>query len=296
MSFHLINNRGLLLCLLAASFFMSCRKDDSANPPDNEPRLIMKFKFDSTQVRLNSQGLPASVPSNHGAQSPRFNQMSAHYIELTPNQFTGIGGGDVLYRATETNIGGSNAIDFSKSNPTGDGQEFFSIPIKDITPGNYEWLRVSLAYQNYDIDFRYTLNGNYFDLSGTIASFIGFNTFLSEFQIKDSIISVNANKLQGYWAFETPYRVFQGQSAGTTTVPNPIFTTSPIPAGSCLVTGRFDNTLTITGNEVNDVIVTVSLSTNKSFEWVENSSLGYFEPADGDSVVDMGIRGMRIIY
>ena len=80
--------------------------------------------------------------------------------------------------------------------------------------------------------------------------------------------------------------------AGATTVPNPIFATSPIPAGSCLVTGQFATPLVVTGNETSDITIIVSLSTNKSFEWEEHtSSPGTFDPPN-DFAVDMGIRGM----
>jgi hypothetical protein len=54
--------------------------------------------------------------------------------------------------------------------------------------------------------------------------------------------------------------------------------------------------LVITGNESSDIIITVSLSTNKSFEWQDITPDGYFEPAAGDAVVDMGIRGMKPIW
>jgi len=287
------------LIILVSSLFSSCKKDkdDDTPTPTNEPRLIFKFKFDSTQVRLDNLGNPSVVPSNHGAQSPRFNTMSAHYIEITPNQFTLPGAGAVLYHAPETTAGGANAIDFSQSNAVGNGETFYTIPLKDVNPGTYEWLRVSLAYQNYDIDLRYTWSGLNFDITGTLASFIGYNTYINNFQIMDSTLAVNSNKLQGFWAFETIYGVNQGQTpAGATTVPNPLFATSPIPQGSCLVTGDFENPLVITGNETNDIVVIVSLSTNNSFEWIENSTPGYFEPAAGDAVVDMGIRGMKVSY
>jgi hypothetical protein len=75
-----------------------------------------------------------------------------------------------------------------------------------------------------------------------------------------------------------------------------LFNSSPIPQGSCVVTGQFLNPLVITGNETQDIVVTVSLSTNKSFEWLENSTPGYYEPALGDVVVDMGVRGMKVSY
>ena len=86
----------------------------------------------------------------------------------------------------------------------------------------------------------------------------------------------------------------------TTTVVNPNFTNSPIPAGSCVVTARFSNAtgtttapLTITGTETTDIIVTVSLSTNKSFEWLEvGTPDGYYKPDAGEVPVDMGVRGM----
>lgn len=283
--------------IVLVGLISSCRKDEVDTPVADGPRLVFRFVFDSTQVRLDNLGNPAILPSNHGAQSPRFNKMSAHYIEMTPNQFTQIGQGAVLYHAPETSQGGSIAIDFNKSNPVGNGQTFYSMPLKDVPAGTYEWLRISLAYQNYDINFRYSLNGTNYDLNGTLASFIGYNTFLNTYRIKDSTVTVNANKLQGYWAFETPYTVSQGQApAGATTVPNPIFATSPVPQGSCLVTGSFLSPLVVTGNETSDIVVTVSLSTNNSFEWIENSTPGYFEPAAGDQVVDMGIRGMRVSY
>jgi hypothetical protein len=219
--------------------------------------------------------------------------MSAHYVELTPNQFTAIGGGDILYRAPETTAGGINAIDFSKSTFAGNNQVFLSVPIDSVVPGSYNWLRVSLAYQNYQI--KYNANGQ--QLTGTIASFIGFNTYVNSYQIKDSTVNVNANKLQGYWGFETSVSGFgvvrTGQSQpGATTVPNPIFATSPIPAGSCLVTGQFATPLVITGNETSDITIVVSLSTNKSFEWLDSDSNGMYDPLAGDQVVDMGIRGL----
>jgi len=82
-----------------------------------------------------------------------------------------------------------------------------------------------------------------------------------------------------------------GQAPGTT-VPNPIFATSPIPAGSCVVTGAFAAPFTVTGTETEDIVIIVSLSTNKSFEWIENDGNNVFDPINGETVVDMGVRGM----
>ncbi|HNR20380.1 MAG TPA: hypothetical protein PKN75_09150 [Bacteroidia bacterium] len=285
--------------LIATVLFMGCKKDsdEDTTPAPVEPKLIFKYKFDSTQTRLNSTGAVSAVPSNHGAQSPVFNSMSSHYIELSQTATTALGSGAVLYHAAETNVGGSLAIDFSKASLKGNNEIFYSIPLKDVAVGTYNYLRVSLAYQNYDIKFRYTTSGINYDSSGTIASFIGYNTYINSIKVKNQTLTVNGNRLQGFWAFEIPgVSIDSGQaSPGATTVPNPINGTSPVPSGSCVVTGAFASALTITGNETEDIVITVSLSTNKSFEWEELSTPGYFEPAAGDRVVDMGIRGLTPI-
>lgn len=288
----------LALPLLALLMVAACKKDEDAPSSPSAPsgpRLVLKFRFDSTQVRLNNIGLPSEVPAGHGAQSPRFNAMSAHYVEFAPDMFTPLGSGDVVYHAPETTAGGANAIDFAQGVRVGDGGTFLSVPLSDLAPGTYEWLRVSLAYQNYDVDLRVNTPLQ-LDLSGTVASFIGFNTYIGSYAVHDSTVVVNDDRAQGYWAFELidppyPVPVTSGQAAGTT-VPNPINATSPIPAGSCVVTGAFAEPLTITGDETADVTIMVSLSTNKSFEWTETDGDGIWEPLEGETVTDMGIRGL----
>jgi hypothetical protein len=279
------------MCLLT----IACKKNDTPNGTATG-NLIFKYKFDSTQERLNAIGLPSVVGPGRAAQSPRFNQMSVHYIELAPGMLTPLGSGTVLYKAAETNAGGSNAIDFAQSVKKGNGEVFFSIPLKDLPKNSYQYLRVSLAYQNYDVQFKFSgVNG-----TGTVASFIGFNTFINNVTVKNQSLAVNAAKAQGFWAFEAAGTVVSGQAPlGATTVPNPLFATSPVPQGSCVVTGTFLNAagnnapLEITGNENGDIIVTVSLSTNKSFEWIDTTPDQVFEPAAGETVVDMGIRGLK---
>lgn len=286
----------LFLLPLAPLVFTACEKDGTDEPEpvvvDDGPRLILKFKFDSTQARLNAFGLPSNVPAGHAAQSPRFNRMSAHYVEFAPTAFTALGGGDVVYHAPETTAGGGTAIDFDQSVEVGDGGVFLDIPLSDLDTGTYAWLRVSLAYQNYDINF----SAFGAPLQGTVASFIGYNTYIGSYFIQDSVVHVDGDRLQGYWGFEVndpPFgvAVFTGQAPGTTVV-NPLFATSPIPAGSCVVTGQFASSLHITGAETEDVTIVVSLSTNDSFEWVEHGANTIYEPLQGDTVVDMGIRGM----
>ncbi|MBA3681657.1 MAG: hypothetical protein H0W73_10915 [Bacteroidetes bacterium] len=271
------------------------------------PKLIFKFKFDSTQARLDNFAMPSTIPGTNAAQSPTFNGMSAHYIEMAQGDLTQVGQGTVLYRAEETTCGGNNAIVFCKSIVAKDGDVFFSVPIASVTPGTYKWLRVSLAYQNYDVKIKTTSAGV---INGTIASFVGFNTYVSKYKMHGATMTPTlngaGNKLQGYWGFYTNYMSTdvkaEGQAPQTTVVnPNP---SSPIPPGSCLVTGAFVTTaapnvgapLTITGSETQDIIITVSLSTNKSFEWKELTFDGLFQPEIGENVVDMGLRGLKPMY
>ena len=284
--------RFILFVTMITMITASCDrcKDD---PAPAEPKLIIKITTDPSQERLNNLGQPSVIPAGHAAQSPVCKKISAHYLEFTPDMYTALGAGEVVYHAPETTAGGANAIDFSKAKVVAPGEVFFEMPLKDFSPGTYEWVRASLLYQNGDVQF--TASG--LDLVGRLACFVGFNTYISNYTINTQSVTVNDDQLQGYWGFETtvlgiPY-VTSGQApAGAVTVPNPLFATSPIPQGSCVVTGSFAQPLVITGNETQDVVVTLSLSTNQRLEWVDSNANGKWEPQSNEQVVDMGFRGL----
>ena len=62
---------------------------------------------------------------------------------------------------------------------------------------------------------------------------MGFNQYIKDFEIDGETVEVNENKKQGFWAFKSIGGLQTGQTPeGGTTVPNPLATTSPIPAGS----------------------------------------------------------------
>lgn len=281
-----------LLIAALLTFGLTLFSCDDQDDTASEPMLIVKFKFDPNQVRLNNLGQPSTVPAGNAAQTPLFNSISAHYIEFAPTAFTQLGHGAIVYHAPETSIGGSTAIDFSQSRIVGQDETFLEIPLSQLAAGNYEWLRVSLSYQNYQIMVR----SSGVDYAGTLASFVGYNTYIGTHSIGNNFFDVNANRAQGYWAFalnDFPYSTSGQAPAGATTVPNPLAATSPIPPGSCVVTGQFATPLTITGQETRNVVVTLSLSINQSFEWHETApSDGKYEPANGEYVVDMGLRGL----
>jgi hypothetical protein len=264
---------------------LSCKKD---NLP-TAPKLIVKIKVDSTLGRLGNNGQPVAMPSGHAGQNPIVNKIGAHYLEFSQTAYTPLGGGDVLYHAPETNIGGTTAIDFDQSKVVTPGEVYLELPLSELAAGTYTYARLSLSYQNGDIKFYYAGQPYW----GTLASFVGYNTYIRQYAIKNQQVTVNANKLQGYWGVETINGVTTGQSpAGATTVPNPLFSTSPIPAGSCLVTGAFNTPLVITGNETGDVVVNLNLSINKSFEWIDLNGNGKWDVDQNENVVDMGLRGL----
>ena len=301
-----MKNSALLLLFAAMALFSSCKKEADS---DSDANLQFKFKFDPNQLRLNNIGQPSSIPAGHAAQTPEFREMSVHYIELAPSALTLLGAGAIVYKGAETTKGGENAVDFDQVAKGGDGEVFTQISLKNVPPGTYEWVRASVTYQNYDV--RFNINnipvvGNLSQQKGTVASFVGFNTYIGSITPRSKTLAVNDDKKQGFWAFETnlsaPYQAYNDVSsgeapAGSTTVVNPLFASSPVPAGSCVVTGKFETPLVVTGNETRDLTVTLSFSINQSFEWIDSNANGQLDIyADGvtapEKIVDMGLRGL----
>jgi hypothetical protein len=285
----------------------ACKKD--ADNGTTDANLNLQFRFDATQPRLNNIGQPAPLPTGHAAQTPDFQELSVHYLELAPGALTLLGKGAIIYKAEETNKGGENAVYFDKALKSDENKVFHNISLKNVPPGTYEWVRASVTYQSYDILFninKVPVLGDVKNQKGRVASFVGFNTYISSIKPLTKTLTVNDDKKQGFWAFETnldpQYAAFNnihfGEApAGATTVVNPLFATSPIPQGSCVVTGKFDKPLVVTGKETQDITLTFSFSVNKSFEWVDsnpNGQLDFYadQITPPEKIVDMGLRGL----
>jgi hypothetical protein len=293
------------------TLFFGCSKDESNTPANNDDKSVsFQFRFDKSQQRLNNIGLPSTIPAGNAAQTPDFKDMSVHYIELAPNAFTALGKGAIVYHATETTKGGESAVDFEKAVVKGENETIATIKVKDLAPGTYEWVRASVTYQKFGLKFNINAVPSIGDLkqqNGIVTSFVGFNTYLTTVKPVSKTVTVNSNKKQGFWAFETqlnaPYDLFNSISsgdapAGATTVVNPLNATSPIPPGSCVVTGKLLTPLVVTGKETKDIVVTLSFSVNNSLEWVDANGNGqldwYADPTKGtnERIVDMGLRGL----
>ncbi len=291
--------------------FMACKE---------KPNYTVHFrvKFDGLQERLNNVGFPSAVGAGHAAQTPLMNKIGIQQIELTTGNTIGFGKGLILLNTPETTAGGENAIDFSQVKMAKEGEEFLSLPMKNIPVGRYEFARVSVAYQNFDVLFNMynvPFAGTFLDQRGTIASFLGYNNYLSPYTVfskSDNV--VKGNYKQGYWCYETKLvpayasndKMFTGQSPdGATTVVNMMSATVPNPPGSGIITGRFDTPLSITGGETGDIYITLSFSVNRSFEWEEsierNGKWDYNAQANTgqaafEKVLDAGLRGLKVTY
>lgn len=314
----------LVLLSLGIGLLCSCQKNSDDNPTNNNPQLRIQFKFDATQERLNNLGQEAPLPLGHAGQSPDFNALSAFYLELVPSKFTQVEDGAVIYRAetqaAETGGDFEEAVIFDKALVSDEGEVFLEFPLADIAPGSYEFLRASVTYQNANVRFNLRnlpapLPAELNDQLGTMASFIGFNTYITDHVVGKQTQSVNGDRQQGFWAFEPqldePYQalflqtnpsgvISQQAPLGSTTVVNPLeeFGVS-LPFGSCIVTGAFEQTLEITGEETKDITLTLSFSVNNSFEWVDKNANGQWdldiEQGAAEEVVDMGLRGLKVL-
>jgi len=259
-----------------------CKKDEEKP----EPNVNFQFVFDSNQERLDNEGNPAIIPGGNGVQTPKFNKIAANFLELVPDQNTPLGQGETLFQGPTTVEGSALAIDFNQSKLLSENQQFLSFPLNDLPTGTYEYVRVSLSYQNLEVDFGY----NNLTETGVLASFLGFNTYITDHTISEETVTVNGDRAQGFYLFETFNQVFQGQAENTTVV-NPLFNTVSLPENSCILTGRFDPPLQVFPTNVEDVSVKLSLSTNLSFEWQDLNGDGLWQP-DEEPVADMGIRGL----
>jgi hypothetical protein len=286
--------------------FSNCEKD---NTSDTAAKMNFRLRFDPAQQRLNNIGQPATIPAGNAAQTPDFHKMSVHYIELAPNSLTALGSGAIVFKGAETLAGGSNAVDFEKAAVVGQNEIFGTLDLKNVPPGTYEWVRASVTFQNFGIKYNLRNVPNIGDLNNQsldASIFVGFNTYIKNVSPREKILEVNADKKQGFWVVETNFagnlasfnQLFSGQApAGATTVVNPLFTTSPIPAGSCVVTGKFAQPLVVTGNETGDRTVNLSFSIQNSFEWNDTDGNGQFDfyaddPTKNEKPVDMGLRGL----
>ena len=289
-----------LFCFLF--ILCSCNKKD-------EPMLNITFIMDPTAARLNNFGDSVNIPTGNAGQNPDFETLGLHFIGLYPNKFTPYEGGETVFLSPTTEEGGIAAIDFDEELFLTEAKNTYSIALSELESGTYEYFRASIGFQKYNIV--YNLGGassrpdwpsgisDDIDVNGTLASFLGYNTYIRNYTLQNQTVNVNTNQGQGYFGLESngdvagyPFTDLTEGNAPQTTVPNPIDATSPIPAGSCVVTGKFPVALIISDDPSDDINIQVVISINKSFEWQDDNNNNKYEPLLGEQVVDMGTRGV----
>ncbi len=297
---------GLFLSTLSALLFLGCSEDD---PLPFSPLLNITFVMDENADRLDNFGDPIGVPDGNAGQNPDFEVLGLHFIGLYPDKFTPYDQGTTVFLSPTTEAGGFSAIDFEQELFLTKDEDTYSIPLDQLEAGTYEFFRSSIGFQKFKIE--YNLGGASADpdwpdgisddvaVEGTIASFLGYNTYIGSYDIAGEMVSVNENKLQGYFGMYSrgevagfPFSDLSQGDAPVTTVPNPIDETSPVPDGSCVVTGQFPTALIIPENPTQDINIRVVISINQSFEWIDANGNGKYEPLLGEEVVDMGTRGV----
>lgn len=286
------------LFLLAACTGGTPESMDAAGSAGEEsgadgPQLILILDVDETLPRLDNFGEPADeIPPGHAAQHPRFRTIGASWGELVPTAYTPLGGGTELFDTPRR----EEAHEYAALPKPSPGEVLVSVPFSALEPGSYEYLRLALAFQRYEVEGHALYMGIDVTADVDIASFVDDELYIDRFDIGDTEVQVDAVKTQGYYAAWTQYTgVVQGQvPVGATTVPNPLDASSPIPVDSCVVTGVFDAPMVVTGDESEDRVVRITMSTNRSFEWQDLNDDGLWQPFD-EPVADMGLRGMQLV-
>jgi len=275
----------IIVFLFFVFLIIACVKenDQQGMPLPKLSQLKMILKFDSTQVRLDNYGNIAIIPTGHEAQSPLSYSVSIKQIELLRDSSADYyAGANYFYNSSATQQLAHEGIAFD---------EYIS---SHDAPGTFKWIRVYFGLQNFRI--RCKVNGNV--VEGSLLSFLKPVNNENEYLINDSTIINDSTMNKGQWFLEldggiSPILAGQVQPESAISQPNSLHYSWPAPSDLYVVTCPINPILSI-GRPYYDT-VTLSISINKSFEWVEHSDPDYFEPLNGDTIVDFGIRGVQII-
>jgi hypothetical protein len=273
-------------------FLFSCNdKQDDETRPVARPyatRVTIKLVFDSLQERLDNYGNISQVPIGHSAQSPSFKEISVGCIELLKDSITTYYSGIIL---TYPIIPIDTVYSCCYQSTIANEQVFYSGIDTSVTPDTFKYIRIHFIYEKVDMKYRWN-NSNY---TGTLAAFLAGKTHVTSFALNDSSFGYLGDTMRynGQWYLEvdTPNygRVLNGVAA--TVQPNILYNSVPSQIGSCVVTCALNPAVFI--EDLDSLGLTISISSNHSLEWIENSDPTYFEPFDGDTIYDVGIRGIR---
>lgn len=154
-------------------------------------------------------------------------------------------------------------------------------------------IRLYLSYQNFKVHCK--IGGSESDCN--LLSFLHDNHSYQNLFIQDSIISLDSARNKGEWFLEA-------DSAGSgmvlhgkidhITAPNALCGIFPDQSDMRYVlTCPISSGISFYNNETKSLKLSISMK--NSFEWIEHSDPAYFEPLNGDTIYDFGLRGLKVV-
>ena len=297
----------LTVVLLSVATLFSCNKDVKEFVSQ-----YFQSEADPDGIRLDRDGNASTIASGDiGITPDSISNIGIHYMELVPDAGTAYKNGIIIYRSAETFEGGEIAIDFDSLLFVAPGTAIFNANLRKIPPGTYSYIRASVACISYDMqidldDIPGVDEAN--DVPSTFYSFLGYRTYIRIIQGDSLTQEVNANRALGFWLLETKHpgsawnKIFQSQvNSNQVTVVNELSGTAPIPNTTGVITGRFEEPLVITGEEPDDLYITLTFSVNDVLE-VEDSNgdgnldINYQFDVLSEVLKDHGLRSLRATF
>jgi hypothetical protein len=296
-----------LLCIALCFFvigFWGCKKEA-------DPEIHVIWQQDPFQERLDNEGRPSPVSSSNLSLSPKLNTIAVEHIELLAANPTRLFSGATLFSANNKQTVNDTTVSLDKLVFTPQSTPLSTSYLKPLQGKTFEWICVWVAYQSFDV--RFNLNnvpniGTITDENGTFNTFLAANTFISKHKVITKEDIVNDYRPQGYWLFETNLRAafsaynsfYRGQLAPrSVTAVNPLAASLATPRHSNIFITRLDKPITITGEEKNNVTITLTFSTNQAFEWRDNNRNGRWDidvqNIQNEPIMNFGLRGMKAV-
>lgn len=285
-----------LMLVGAFSLIVGCSKQGAAGN-----NLNIHFTFDSNQERLDSNGIVDNPNGNAGSQHIEVKRFAIARIEFNKGNDTNSSNALTFYKTEDTVINGVYVLNFPKLVWLDKTNNKLTIPIDNIPFGEYQFMKIVIAVIDYEITGQLNLSaGKSVQVIMPIKSFLGHACYIPNFNIGDSLETINNIRAQGFtvslvhYAPANIHRVFRG-SAKIVTAPNPIYKTSPTIARSGIITAAFLNKSVVINETTNqDIELNVSFSTNKAFEWDDNNKNGAFDVVPVyEPIANIGLRGMQ---
>ena len=268
----------IFLACIILLVVQSCDRNDDEMPDHRYGYgggITYNILIDSTQVRLDSNANPSIIPPGHGSLSPSFNFLQVNGLSL---------------------LNASDSSDVSTVYPSkeihGSSGTFEGSFHYNGGPMTFNFLRIYFSFQNFEVQC--LTGGNLMNVNVLSFMSLGYYPYTS-FVIHDSIVP-HPIQNRGEWFMEIDSTGFGVVLHGQTSmITEPDFLNENYygQVQDYALTCPINPPITFTGDQHHTL--SISISSNKCFEWIEHSTPGIFEPLDGDTIYDFGLRGAKVI-